>query len=110
MDNRTHHTFAYRRIGRKWGRLRWSGMGYIGSSKKPEDIAALCRGEPVDAALVRKILAFATAHVFVEMIPYHGGTGYYCLLPKDTKTPRRVPEPDDPREDDPADDEILPEN
>jgi hypothetical protein len=107
-DNHTHHAFAYRRTGRVGGRLRWSGMGYIGSTKKPEEIAALFRGEPVDAALVRKILAFATAHLFVEMIPHHGGTGYYRLVPKDTKTPRRVPEPDDPREDDEDDDEVLP--
>ena len=41
----------------------------------------------------------ATAHLFVEMVPHHGGTGYYCLLPKETQRPARVPEPDDPRED-----------
>jgi hypothetical protein len=28
-DNRTHRAFAYRRIAKKWGRLRWSGLGYI---------------------------------------------------------------------------------
>lgn len=111
IDNRTHRAFAYRRTGKKWGRLRWSGLGYIGSEKSPEDIAARFEGEPVDAALVRKILGFATAHLFVEMIPHHGGTGYYCLLPKEAKAPRRIPEPDDPREDEGEDDdETLPEN
>ena len=60
--------------------------------------------------MVRKILGFAEAHLFVEMIPHHGGTGYYRLTPKDVKAPRKVPEPDDPREDDPEpDDETLPE-
>jgi hypothetical protein len=107
--NRTHRAFAYRRTGKKFGWLRWSGLGYIGSAKPPEDIAAMFKGQPVDAALVRKILAFATAHLFVEMIPNHGGTGYYVLLPKDVKAPRKVAEPDDPREDDPEDDdETLP--
>jgi hypothetical protein len=112
MDtNRTHRAFAFRRTGKKWGWLRWSGFGYVSSAKSPEDIAAMFKGQPLDAGLVRKILAFATAHLFVEMIPNHGGTGYYCLFPKDVKPPPKVAEPDDPREDEPEDgDEILPDN
>jgi hypothetical protein len=111
FDNRTHRAFAYRRTGKKFGWLRWAGLGYIGSVQSPEDIAEMFRGEPVDADLVRKILGFATAHLFIEMRPEHGGTGYVCMLPKEVRPPRKVPEPDDPREDDPEeDDETLPEN
>jgi hypothetical protein len=110
VDNRTHRAFAFRRTGKKFGRLRWSGLGYIGSEKSPEEIAAMFEGEPVDADMVRQILRFATAHLFVEMMPHHGGTGYYCLLPKESRAPRKIAEPDDPREDEgEADDETLPE-
>jgi hypothetical protein len=109
-DNRTHRAYAYRRTGKKFGRLRWSGLGSIGSTRKPEDIAAMFEGEPVDAELVRKILGFAVAHLFVEMIPHHGGTGYYCLIPKEAKIPRKVPEPDDPREDEGDEDDEPPQD
>jgi hypothetical protein len=105
IDNRTHNAFAFRRIGKKWGRSRWGGFGYIGSTKSPEDIAAMFRGQPVDAEAVRRILALATAHLFIEMRPETGGTGYYFMLPKETKPPRKVPEPDDPRDDEPEDDD-----
>jgi hypothetical protein len=45
------------------------------------------------------------------MIPHHGGTGYYCLLPKKVMPPHKLPEPDDPREDEgEGDDETSPEN
>jgi hypothetical protein len=109
LNNRTHRAFAYRRVGNKWGWLRWSGLGYIGSTRSPEDIAAKFKGRPVDADLVRQILAFATAHLFVEMRPETGGTGYFCMLPKEMKPPCKVNEPDDPREDDPeGDDETSP--
>ena len=105
FDNRTHRAFAYRRTGKKSGWLRWSGLGYIGSAKAPEEIAALFRGQAVDADVVRRILGFATAHLFLEMNPWTGGTGYFCMFPKELKPPRKVPEPDDPREDDPEDDD-----
>ena len=113
VDNRTHRAYAYRRIGKRYGRLRWSGMGYIGTTLAPEDIAAKFEGQPITADMVRRILGFATAHLFVEMLPHHGGTGYYCMLPKDIAPPPKVPEPDDPREDDPEDgddDETLPDD
>ena len=44
FDNRTHRAYAFRRTGRgknATGRLRWSGLGYIGSARAPEDIAAM---------------------------------------------------------------------
>jgi hypothetical protein len=111
FDNRTHRAFAYRRTGKKFGWLRWAGLGYIDSEKSPEEIAAMFRGKPVDADIVRRILGFATAHLFVEMMPHHGGSGYFRMVPKDIKPPRKVAEPDDPREDDPEDDdETLPEH
>jgi hypothetical protein len=111
FDNRTHRAFAYRRTGKKSGRLRWSGLGYIESDISPEEIAAMFEGEAIDADMVRKIQGYVKAHLFVEMIPYHGGTGYYCLIPKETTPPRIIPEPDDPREDPPEEgDEILPDN
>jgi hypothetical protein len=111
IDNRTHRAFAYRRTGKKSGRLRWSGLGYISTEKSPEEIAAMFEGETLDADMVREILGLATAHLFVEMIPHHGGTGYYQLIPKAVKPPLRVPEPDDPREDEPeGGDEPMPEN
>jgi hypothetical protein len=103
FDNRTHRAYAFRRTGRgksATGKLRWAGLGYIGTTRKPEDIAAAA-GVHVD--VVRQILSFATAHLFVEMRPETGGTGYFFMLPKDTKRPRRIPEPDDPREDDEED-------
>lgn len=110
-NNRTHRAFAYRRTGKKFGFLRWSGLGHIGSVHSPEEIAAMFKGQPVNADLVRRILGFATAHLFVEMRPETGGTGYFCMLPKDIKPPRKVAEPDDPREDDPEDDdETLPDH
>jgi hypothetical protein len=99
-NNRTHRAYAFRRTGRgksATGKLRWSGLGYIGTTRKPEEIAATVG---VDVDVVRQILGFATAHLFVEMRPETGGTGYFCMLPKNTKRPRRIPEPDDPREDD----------
>lgn len=110
-DNKSHRAYAYRRTGRRHGKLRWSGYGGIRTTKPPEDIAALFKGQPVSADIVRRILAMATAHLFVEMVPHHGGTGYYCLLPKETQRLARVPEPDDPREDEQdGDDEVLPED
>jgi GrpB-like predicted nucleotidyltransferase (UPF0157 family) len=96
LDNRTHRAFAFRRTGKKSGRLRWSGLGHIGTTRPVEEIADKLA---IDVDTVRRVLGFATAHLFVEMVPHHGGTGYYCLLPKDAKRPLRVPEPDDPRED-----------
>ena len=110
-NNRTHRAYAFRRTGRgknATGKLRWSGLGYIGTTRKPEEIAATV-GVEVD--VVRQILVFATAHLFVEMRPETGGTGYYVMIPKETKAPRKVPEPDDPREDEGEDDdEILPDH
>src|SRR5262244_8902 len=100
FDNRTHRAYAYFRTGKKSGRLRWSGLGYAGTTQSPEEIAATFEGKPVDADVVREILTYVTAHLFVEMVPHHAGTGYYCLLPKATKAPRKIAEPDDPREDD----------
>jgi len=105
FDNRTHRAFAFRRTGKKAGCLRWSGLGYIGSVRPPEEIAALFHGQPITAEIVQRILGFATAHLFLEMNPWSGGTGYFCMLPKEAKPPRKVPEPDDPREDDPEDDD-----
>jgi hypothetical protein len=107
VDNRSHRVYGYRRTGKKFGRLRWSGLGYIGTVHTVEDIAAMFEGETVDADVVRRILGFAIAHVFVEMVPNMGGTGYFCMIPKDTKAPRKVPEPDDPRLDDGDEDDEL---
>jgi hypothetical protein len=100
FDNRTHRAYAFRRTGKgksATGKLRWSGLGYIGTTRKPEEIAA---SVGVDVETVRQILAYATAHLFVEMRPETGGTGYFVMLPKNVKRPRRIPEPDDPRDDD----------
>jgi hypothetical protein len=109
-NNKSHRAYAYRRTGRRHGCLRWSGFGTVSTTKSPEDIAALFKGQPVSPDVVRRILAMAAAHLFVEMVPHHGGTGYYCLLPKDAERPARVPEPDDPREDEhDGDDEVLPD-
>ena len=109
-NNRTHRAYAFRRTGRgksATGKLRWSGLGYIGTTRKPDEIAAAVG---VDVETVRQILGYATAHLFVEMRPETGGTGYYCMLPKEVQAPRRVPEPDDPREDEGEDDdETLPD-
>jgi hypothetical protein len=111
IDNRTHRAYAFRRTGRgkaATGRLRWSGLGYIGTTQSLEHIAALYNA---DVETVRGILSFAEAHLFVEMVPNLGGTGYFRLIPKDTKAPRKVPEPDDPREDEGEEnDEPLPDN
>ena len=111
-DNRSHNAYAFRRIGKKFGRLRWSGYGYIGTSRPVEEIAAQYKGQPVSVDLVRQILSLATAHLFIEMVPHHGGTGYHVLLPKAAKRPPRVIEPDDPREDaeDGDEDDDLPED
>lgn len=110
FDNRTHRAFSYRRVGKKWGWLRWAGLGYINSEPSPEEIAAIFKGQPVDANIVRRILGFAVAHIFVEMRPETGGTGYFRMVPKEIKPPRRITEPDDPREDDPDEtDETWPE-
>jgi hypothetical protein len=110
IDNRTHRAYAFRRTGRgkaATGKLRWSGLGYIGTTKSLEDIAAMFE---VEIDTVRGILSFAEAHMFVEMVPNYGGTGYFRMIPKDTKAPRKVPEPDDPREDEGEDDdETLPD-
>jgi hypothetical protein len=111
IDNRTHRVFAYRRkegIGKiRRGILRWSGLGYIGATRILEDIATMFK---VEVETVRNILSFAEAHMFVEMIPNYGGTGYFRLIPKESKAPRTIAEPDDPRDDDlEADDEILPD-
>jgi hypothetical protein len=85
-----------------------SGLGYVDSARPPEGIAAMFEGRPVDAEMARRILGFASAHLFLEMAPWTGGTGYFCLLPKDMKPARKVSEPDNPREDDPEDgDETL---
>src|SRR3954451_16916594 len=109
-NNRTHRAFAYRRTGKKFGFLRWSCLGHIGTVQSPEEIAAMFKGQPVNADMVRQILGFASAHLFVEMRPETGGTGYFCMLPKEVKPPRKVAEPHDPREDDPEDDdETLPD-
>jgi hypothetical protein len=98
IDNRTHRAFAYVRTARGKGKMEsGAGLGYIGSTKSPEDIAAMF-DVPVD--VVRKILSLATAHLFISMTPWTGSTGYFCMLPKEVTPPRRVPEPDDPREDD----------
>jgi hypothetical protein len=107
FDNRTHRAFAYRRTGKKFGWLRWGGLGYIGSVHSPEEIAAMFRGAPVDADMVRRILGFATAHLFIEMRAEIGGTGYYCMFPKEIRPPHKIAEPDDPREDDPEDDDEI---
>jgi hypothetical protein len=102
-DNRSHSAYSFRRTGKKFGRLRWSGYGYLGTVRPVEEIAAQFKDQPVSADLVRKILSFATAHLFIEMVPHHGGTGYHVLLPKSAKRPPRVAEPDDPREDEAED-------
>jgi hypothetical protein len=107
VNNRTHRAFAYRRTGKKFGWLRWGGLGYIGSVHSPEDIAAMFEGKPVDADMVRQILGFAVAHLFVEMRPEIGGSGYFQLIPKPLKPPHKIAEPDDPREDDPEDDDEI---
>ena len=111
IDNRTHRAYAYRRTGRgkiASGKLRWAGLGYIGTVKSLDDIAELYE---VEVDTVRGILSFAEAHLFVEMRPETGGTGFFRLIPKDTKAPRKIIEPDDPREDDGEDDdETLPDN
>lgn len=65
------------------------------------------RGAPVDADMVRRILGFATAHLFIEMRAEIGGTGYYCMFPKEIRPPHKIAEPDDPREDDPEDDDEI---
>jgi len=111
IDNRTHRAYAYRRTGRgkiASGKLRWAGLGYIGTVKSLDDIAELYE---VEVDTVRGILSFAEAHLFVEMRPETGGTGFFRLIPKDTKAPRKIIEPDDPREDEGEDDdETLPDN
>jgi hypothetical protein len=111
FDNRSHRAFAYRRTGKKFGWLRWAGLGYIGSVLSPEEIAAMFKGRTVDPDIVRRILGLAEAHLFVEMRPETGGTGYFCMFPKEVRPPRKIAEPDDPREDDPEDDdETLPDH
>jgi hypothetical protein len=108
IDNRTHRAYAFRRTGKKAGRLRWGGLGYIGSVLSHEEIAAQFEGARIDADIVRRILNYATAHLFIEMRPEIGGTGYYCLIPKESRAPRKIVEPDDPREDEgEEDDETL---
>jgi hypothetical protein len=111
IDNRTHRAFAYVRTARGKGKLEpYAGLGYIGTTKSPEDIAAMFRGQPIDAGIVRRILGFAEAHLFITMMPYTGSTGYFQMLPKEAKPPRKVPEPDDPRDDEGEDDdETLPD-
>jgi hypothetical protein len=106
IDNRTHRAFAYVRTGKGKGKLEaGAGLGYIATVKSPEDIAAMFEGKPIDAAIVRRILGFAEAHLFITMTPWTGSTGYFRMMPKEAKRPRKVPEPDDPREDDPEDDD-----
>jgi hypothetical protein len=107
-NNRSHNAYSYRRTGKKSGRLRWAGYGRVDTDKSAEEIAAQFKGQPVSADLVRKILSLASAHLFIEMVPHHGGTGYHVLLPKAAKRPLRIPEPDDPREDELEDDDDIP--
>ena len=110
FDNRTHQAFTYRRVGKRWGWLRWAGLGYIDSERSPEEIAAMFKGQPVNADIVRRILGFAVAHLFVEMRPETGGSGYFRMVPKTITPPRRITEMDDPREDDPEEnDETWPD-
>jgi hypothetical protein len=107
-NNRSHHAYSFRRTGKRSGRLRWSGYGRVDTAKSPVDIAAQFKGQPVTADMVRQILGMASAHLFIEMVPHHGGTGYHLLLPKSVKRPARITEPDDPREDEPEDDDDIP--
>jgi hypothetical protein len=101
IDNRTHLASAYVRTAKGKGKLeRGAGLGYIGSTKSPEDIAAMFKGQPVDAGIVREILGCAVAHLFITMTPWTGSTGYFRMDPREVRPPRRIAEPDDPRDDD----------
>jgi hypothetical protein len=92
-DNKSHRGYAYRRTGRRHGRLRWSGYGGIRTTKPPEEVAALFKGQPVSADIVRRILSMATAHLFVEMTPHHGGTGITACCRRKPNAPHAYRNP-----------------
>lgn len=95
----THNAYAFRRIVKKFGLARWAGTGWLETQRPIEDIAEMFEGQTVDAGVIRQILGFVTAHFFVEMLPHHGGTGYYFLLPKAVKPEHPMEGPDNPNDD-----------
>ena len=99
VQPQTHNAYAFRRIVRKFGIARWSGTGWLETQRPIKDIAEMFEGQTVDADVIRQILGFVTAHFFVEMLPHHGGSGYYFLLPKAAKPERPMQEPDNPNDD-----------
>jgi hypothetical protein len=91
----THNAYAYRRTGKKTGRARWCGTGWLETSKPPQDIADLLK---VDVSVVKKILDLVDAHMFIEMVPRQMGTGYHFLRPKAVRPPHPVQEPPNPHD------------
>src|SRR5689334_6752511 len=98
IKEHTHRAYGFRREGRKSGRLLRCGTGHIDMERDLEEIAAEFEGVMVDGEVVRQILRLATGHLFLDRMPFMGGTGYFCLLPKGVK-PQLPAEPQRPGED-----------
>jgi hypothetical protein len=88
----THAAFGYRREGKRWGILLECGTGYLDFAE--DDIEAIAGKFDLEADVVGEILQSATAHLFINRMPYGGGTGYYCVRPRKEAVPPWVEERD----------------
>jgi hypothetical protein len=88
----SHAAFGYRREGKRWGVLLECGTGYLDFAEETTD--AIAARFELDPDIVREILQSAVAHLFINRMPYGGGTGYYCIRPRREPTPLWVEERD----------------
>jgi hypothetical protein len=91
----SHAAFGYKREGKRWGVLLECGTGYLDFAE--DDVDEIAAKFELDADVVREILQSATAHLFINRMPYGGSTGYFCIRPKREPIPgwieERDPEP-----------------
>jgi hypothetical protein len=95
-NKQTHRAYAFVREARRTGWPYWSGTGWVETTRPLAEIAETF---DIGVDVVEQILGLVSAHMFVRMIPHHGGSGYYFLLPKAKHPQRPMEEPEDPGHD-----------